>query len=93
MIYFQGIADFSYLPVVRNPLTNIPECIYEKLFPQCGSEIVNFNSSSDVPLFLPPPIFVKSDLTKQSFFRQACNKHDTVSDTYCMQYFNSSKIL
>lgn len=52
---FTNLCDFQYLPIVKNPVTNEEECIYDKIYPR---DIPRYKwLDVEVPYFLPPAAF------------------------------------
>lgn len=67
---FNNIADFQYLPIAKNEATNKTECLYEDIVPEdisIGPQW--FREKTDVPLFLPPVQFSRTDVIQPILLR------------------------
>jgi hypothetical protein len=59
---FNNFADFQYLPILRNEKTGKTENIYNDMVPQDITQgPAWFREKLDVPIFLPPVAFTRSD--------------------------------
>ncbi|KAL7042454.1 hypothetical protein ACKWTF_001146 [Chironomus riparius] len=67
---FNNVADFQYLPIQKNETTKKTECIYNDIVPDditCGPQW--FREKTDMPLFLPPVQFTRTDQIQPTVLR------------------------
>uniref|UniRef100_A0A2M4BMD3 Putative rna polymerase iii transcription factor tfiiic subunit n=1 Tax=Anopheles marajoara TaxID=58244 RepID=A0A2M4BMD3_9DIPT len=66
---FSAMCDFQQLPVFHNSKSDRVECLYDEIVPNVMST-ANPLERSDVPFFLPPACFSRSETVNSNMLRQ-----------------------
>lgn len=66
---FNTLCDYQFLPVHKNARTETTECIYDDIVPQGVVSTNWFSEKTDVPFFLPPTIFSRTDTVQHKILK------------------------
>uniref|UniRef100_A0A182Q8M7 Transcription factor IIIC subunit 5 HTH domain-containing protein n=1 Tax=Anopheles farauti TaxID=69004 RepID=A0A182Q8M7_9DIPT len=58
---FESLCDFQQLPAFRNTKSGVVECVHDEIVPKGVNTASPFQKSANVPFFLPPVCFSRTD--------------------------------
>lgn len=95
MYKFNNLCDFQFLPIQKNEQTNKTECFHDDIVPRGILDSSWFTERTDVPFFLPPPIFCRVDTINTNILKNETksNENETFSISNRPTRTNNVKII